>query len=238
MKLSVFHTPELVPPGLAPACAVVIDVLRATSTIATALAAGAEAIQVFADLELLLQASEAWPAEKRLRIGERGGKTVEGFDLGNSPLACTPERVVGRRIFMSSTNGTRAFQQVLTVPIVVAAALINLSSVVRFLQAEQPETVWIVGSGWEGGYSLEDTVCAGALLGQLGAAIEPGNDEATAAIALYHQWQDDLPGLFRRASHGQRLLRLGCDEDLAFCARLSTLDILPRQKQPGVLVAA
>ncbi|MBD2099381.1 2-phosphosulfolactate phosphatase family protein [Leptolyngbya sp. FACHB-261] len=237
MKLFVFHTPELVPEGSTPACAVVIDVLRATTTMVTALAAGAEAVQVFSDLDLLVETSEAWPPERRLRIGERGGKTVEGFDLGNSPLDCTPERVQGRRIFISSTNGTRAFQRVQAVPIVIAAALINLQSVVQFLQAEQPETVWIVGSGWEGGYSLEDTVCAGAILHHLGSDLQIGNDEAIAAIALYRQWQDDLLGLLHSASHGQRLLRLGCDADIAYCTGLSTVAALPRQKELGVLKA-
>jgi 2-phosphosulfolactate phosphatase len=86
---------------------VAIDVLRATTTIAAALAAGAEAVEVFADLQSLQAASRSWPASKRLLAGERGGKTVTGFDLGNSPREYTPERVRDQRIFMSTTNGTR-----------------------------------------------------------------------------------------------------------------------------------
>jgi 2-phosphosulfolactate phosphatase len=66
--------------------------------------------------------------------------------------------------------------------------------------------------------------------------VEVGNDEAIAAIALYHQWKDNLLELFRLASHGQRLLRLGCDEDLKYCAQIDSLDIVPIQKEPGLLV--
>ena len=98
MHLSYFHTSEAVPPVRpvaegGPDAAVVIDVLRATTTIAWALENGAEAIQAFADLEALETAAGSWPPERRLRAGERGGQRVEGYDLGNSPLAVTPELV-------------------------------------------------------------------------------------------------------------------------------------------------
>jgi 2-phosphosulfolactate phosphatase len=114
--------------------------------------------------------------------------------------------------------------------------------VVQFLLNKQPETIWIVGSGWEGGYSLEDTVCAGAiaqsLLAESGIPANDfaGNDEVFAAIALYLHWQDRLHELLERASHGQRLLRLGVIEDLKYCAQTDTLDVLPMQREPGVLV--
>lgn len=223
-----------------PDCAVVIDVLRATTTIATALNAGAEAVQTFSDIEQLLQVSDRWLPEKRLRIGERGGATVEGFDLGNSPLACTPTRVQDRRLFLTTTNGTRALQRVQDSPVVITASLINRQAVVNYLLETHPETVWLVGSGWEGGFSLEDTVCAGAIAHELmdsdALEVSVGNDEVVSAIALYRQWQDNLLELFHQASHGQRLLRLDCDEDLKYCASIDLLDILPIQKEPSVLV--
>jgi 2-phosphosulfolactate phosphatase len=125
VKLFIYHTPELTPTDKVPDCAIAIDVLRATTTIATALNAGAEAVQVFSDMEKLMQVSEQWPADKRLRAGERGGAMVTGCDLGNSPLDCTPELVQGRRLFISTTNGTRALQCVQDAPVVLAAALVN-----------------------------------------------------------------------------------------------------------------
>ncbi|MEH2302129.1 2-phosphosulfolactate phosphatase family protein [Nostoc sp.] len=241
MKLFVYHTPELTPTDEAPECAIAVDVLRATSTIATVLAAGGEAVQVFSDLDQLIEVSEKWPPEKRLRAGERGGAKVPGFELGNSPLDCTPELVQGRRLFISTTNGTRALQRVQDSPNLLAAALINRAAVVQFLKRKQPETVWIVGSGWEGSFSLEDTVCAGAiahsLLEQTTLSLEElaGNDEVISAIALYSQWQDNLLGLLHQASHGQRLLRLDCQEDLKYCSQTDILDVLPIQQETGVL---
>lgn len=240
MQIFVYHTPELTPTESLPDCAVVIDVLRATTTIATALNAGAEAVQAFSDLDRLMQVSETWLPEKRLRAGERGGAKVEGYDMGNSPLDCTPDLVKGKRLFISTTNGTRALQRVEQSSIVIAGAIVNRQAVARYLLQKQPETLWLVGSGWEGGYSLEDTVCAGAIAHALMVenpeTIAVGNDEVVAAIALYTQWKHDLLSLFEQASHGQRLLRLKCDEDLKYCAQIDLLDALPIQKQPGVLV--
>ena len=241
MKLFVYHTPELTPTDTVPDCAIAVDVLRATTTMATVLASGGEAVQVFSDLEQLMQVSEQWPAERRLRAGERGGAKVPGFDMGNSPLDCTPDRVQGRRLFISTTNGTRALKQVQDAKAVLTGAFVNRASVVNYVLAQQPETVWIVGSGWEGSFSLEDTACAGALahslLTQTNLPLEElaGNDEVIAALALYSQWQDKLVELFHQASHGKRLLRLECHEDLKYCAQIDILDILPIQREPGVL---
>jgi 2-phosphosulfolactate phosphatase len=237
MKLSVFHTPELAPVGELPDCAIAVDILRATTTIATALAAGAEAVQVFADLDTLIQTSKSHPAELRLRSAERGGGTVEGFDLGNSPFDYTPEVVKGKRIFMSTTNGTRALQRIQAAPVVLTCAMINLSTVVNYLKQTRPETIWVVGSGWEGSYSLEDTACAGAIADGLEGDCEWGNDEAIAALTLYQTWRDRLEDLFRHASHGQRLLRLDGAADIALCAKLDLIQVLPKQTSPGVLMA-
>lgn len=243
MKLFVYHTPELTPVDSVPECAIAVDVLRATTTMATVLAAGGEAVQVFSDLEQLMQVSENWQAQKRLRAGERGGAKVAGFDLGNSPLDCTPERVQGRRLFISTTNGTRALQRVQAASIVLASAFVNRAAIVQYVLKKQPETVWIVGSGWEGSFSLEDTACAGAiahsLLQQINIPLEDlaGNDEVIGAIALYTQWQDRLLELFYQASHGKRLLRLDCHADLKYCAQTDVLDVIPIQREPGVLVS-
>jgi 2-phosphosulfolactate phosphatase len=244
VKLFIYHTPELTPTDTIPNCAIAVDVLRATTTMATVLAAGGEAIEVFSDLDTLMEVSANWDADKRLRAGERGGAKVEGFDLGNSPLDCSEELVKGRRLFISTTNGTRALQRVQGAPAVLAASFVNRAAAVNYLLAKQPETVWIVGSGWEGTYSLEDTACAGAIahsvLHQANIPLEDlaGNDEVVGAIALYEQWRDRLVDLFHQASHGKRLLRLNCHEDIKYCAQVDILDVLPIQQEPGVLKIA
>lgn len=239
MKLFVYHTPELTPSDDLPDCAVVIDVLRATTTIATALNAGAEAVQAFSSIEDLMSVSDSWLPEKRLRAGERGGAKVEGCDMGNSPLDCTPEIMAGKRLFISTTNGTRALQRVEKAETVIAAAQVNRQAVVNYIQQKQPSTLWLLGSGWQGGYSLEDAACAGAIadaLIQHQENIEIGNDEVIASCALYNHWQDNLLKMYHRCSHGQRLLRLQCDEDLEYCAKTDLLSVLPIQKEPGVLI--
>ncbi len=242
MKFSVFHTPELTPAQNAADCAIAIDVLRATSTIATALFAGADAVHVFSDMEKLVHESELLPPEKRLRAGERGGSKVAGCDLGNSPLDCTAELMSGRELFISTTNGTRALQKIQASPIVLSAALINRQAVVEYLVEHQPEVVWIVGAGWEGSFALEDTVCAGAIVQSVAERLDcpledlAGNDEVVSAVALYQQWQDDLLGLLHHASHGKRLLKLDCLEDLKYCSALDTLNVLPIQAEIGILI--
>ncbi len=245
MKLFIFHTPELTPTDWMPDCAIAIDVLRATSTIATALNSGAEAVQVFSSMDELMQISDHWPTEKRLRAGERGGGTVEGCDMGNSPLDCTPAQVGGKRLFMSTTNGTRCLERVRDAKTVLTAAMINRGRVVDFLLEKRPETVWMVGSGWEGTFSLEDTVCAGAIAHSVQQHLPEhsseelfGNDEVVSAIALFSQWQSNMLGLFHQASHGKRLLRLDCHDDLKYCSELDTLSVLPMQREVGVLVSA
>jgi 2-phosphosulfolactate phosphatase len=166
---------------------------------------------------------------------------VTGFDLGNSPREYTPERVRDQRIFMSTTNGTRTLQRLERIPVLITAALVNLGAVVEFLRQGAFADVWLVGAGWEGAFALEDTACAGAILHRLGCSEEQlGNDEAVAALALYQTWQDNLLGLLRRSSHGQRLLAISpeSDRDLAYCAELDRLSVVPRQIQPGVLALA
>ncbi|HHP7230127.1 MAG TPA: 2-phosphosulfolactate phosphatase family protein [Xenococcaceae cyanobacterium] len=242
MKVFVYHTPELTPEGNLPDCAVVIDVLRATTTIATALNSGAEAVQAFSDIDILMEKSARWLADKRLRAGERGGEKVPGFDLGNSPLECVPEVVTGKRLFLTTTNGTRALQRVALAPTVITAAQVNRQAVVNYLLQKQPETVWLVGSGWQGSYSVEDTACAGAIAellitqGKMSLEAIAGNDELVGALSLYAQWQGNLLAMFHNCSHGQRLLRLNCHQDLEYCATTDILDILPIQKEAGVLV--
>ena len=240
LQLSYFHVPADMPADVQPEAAVVIDVLRATTTIACALANGAEAVQAFADLETLRATASAWPEDARLLLGERGGAKLDGFDLGNSPVAVTPETVTGKRLFMSTTNGTRALDRARSVPLLVTAALPNRAAVVNHLLEAKPASVAIIGSGWEGSYSLEDSLAAGAvaalLMDRSNGSATAANDEMTAALALWAEWKQDPEAGLRAASHGQRLMRLGDhDTDFRCCAGLDQLDVVPKQHEPGVL---
>ena len=158
-------------------------------------------------------------------------------------MAVVPEIVGGKRLFMSTTNGTRALDRVRDVPLLLTAALPNREAVAQRLQSKQPAMLAIIGSGWEGAYSLEDSLAAGALGARLKELDPEGvviaNDELTAAIALWDQWKQNPEGCLRAASHGQRLIRLGDhDADFRCCAGLDQLNVVPTQVEPGVLKAA
>ena len=228
---------------MSPDVAVVIDVLRATTTISWALKNGADSIQVFADLNLLKESAKEWHANERLMLGERGGKKIEGFDLGNSPLSVTKKVVNGKRLFMSTTNGTKSLQKVQHAKHLFAMCLPNREAVAQKIISLKSENVLILGSGWEGSYSLEDSLAAGALASYLvlncDLDVNIVNDELQAALALWNLWKDDILKCLKTATHGKRLTSLGNYEmDFKCCSELDCLDIVPAQFEKGVIRAS
>ena len=223
--------------------AVVIDVLRATTTISWALTNGADSIQVFADLELLKEKADLWDSDRKLMLGERGGKKIEGFDLGNSPLSVTKDLVIGKRLFMSTTNGTKSFQRVQNVEFLFSMALTNRKAVAERIITLNKSEILILGSGWEGSYSLEDSLAAGALADYLiknsDSKVNIVNDELNAALALWHYWKGDILKCLKIATHGKRLTSIGnYDDDFKCCAQLDCLNIVPSQFEKGVIRAS
>ncbi len=243
MELSYFHAAGDVPDGFVPETAVVVDVLRATTTIAWALHNGAEAIETFADLDELQKSSSSWEPALRLLVGERGGQRLKGFDLGNSPVDVVPELVSGKRLFMSTTNGTRSLQAVRNASKLYTLSLPNRKAVAQRLLNDQTKQLCILGSGWEGAYSLEDSLAAGSLAAFLientTNSINVVNDELTAALTVWDRWKNDCEDCLRIASHGRRLASIGDhDNDFKCCASLDKLNVVPTQVAPGVLSAS
>ena len=242
INLTYYHVAKDVP-EISPDIAVVIDVLRATTTISWALNNGADSIQVFADLDLLKESAFKWQAENRLMLGERGGKKIEGFDLGNSPLSVTKKVVNGKRLFMSTTNGTKSLQKVQHAKHLFAMGLPNRRAVAEKIISLKSENVLILGSGWEGSYSLEVSLAAGALASYLKKncdfEVKILNDELQAALALWNFWENDILKCLKTATHGKRLTNLGdYEEDLKCCSELDCLDIVPAQVERGVIRAS
>ena len=226
-----------------PDVAVVIDVLRATTTISCALKNGADSVQVFSDLGLLKESAMKWDIDKRLLLGERGGKKLEGFDLGNSPLSVKREIVLGKRLFMSTTNGTKSLQKVQKAKHLFAMGLINRKAVAEKIISLNCENLLILGSGWEGSYSLEDSLAAGALASYLitncDSEVNISNDELQAALALWNFWENDILKCLKTATHGKRLTNLGnYEDDFKCCSELDCLDIVPAQFEIGVIRAS
>ena len=223
--------------------AVVIDVLRATTTIAWALKNGADSIQVFSDLNLLKDTAKKWDDDKKLMLAERGGKKIKGFDLGNSPLSVTREKVKGKRLFMSTTNGTKSLKKVQNVKYLFAMALPNRKIVAERIMSLNKKNVLILGSGWEGSYSLEDSLAAGALASYIkknfNCKVNISNDELQASLALWDTWKDNILGCLKTATHGKRLTSLGdYEDDFRCCSELDSLDVVPAQVERGIIRAS
>ena len=194
-------------------------------------------------MDLLKASATKWHDDNRLMLGERGGKKIEGFDLGNSPLSVTKEVVNGKRLFMSTTNGTKSLKKVQSAKHLFAMGLPNRKAVAEKIISLQSENILILGSGWEGSYSLEDSLAAGALAAYLQAncdfEVNILNDELQSALALWDFWKNDILKCLKTATHGKRLTSLGdYEDDLKCCSELDCLDIVPAQVEKGVIRAS
>ncbi len=239
INLTYYHVASDVPENNSD-IAVVIDVLRATTTISWALTNGADSIEVFADLDLLREKAMNWDPEKRIMLAERGGKKLDGFDLGNSPLSVTKNIVEGKRLFMSTTNGTKALQKVQNSKFLFPMALTNRKAVADRIISLNKTEVLILGSGWEGNYSLEDSLAAGALADYLikfhNSGVNIINDELSAALALWNFWKGDVLKCLKTATHGKRLTSIGnYEDDFKCCSQIDCLNIVPTQVEKGVI---
>lgn len=229
MKVEVrFTIPEVDPGELAGATAVVVDILRATSTLATALARGAKAIYPSPSTEEALRLAQSLGREDTLLCGERRGLMIEGYDLGNSPLEFTADAVGGKRLIMNTTNGTRALVAAQPADTVMAAAFLNLRAVADELLEREPERLVVLCAGREDGFALEDAVCAGMLLSLManrGASME-SDDSARAALSLAST-HSVSEAFLASTGAGRRLLEVGMGEDLRWCAQTDVLSLVP-----------
>jgi 2-phosphosulfolactate phosphatase len=233
-QLRVHNLPaEIAPAELAGSVVVVIDLLRASSTICQALAAGATEVVPFLEVEEARTAA-AGDRKNVLLGGERGGKQIDGFELGNSPSEYTPASVGGRRVFLTTTNGTRALDHARQGRRVVVGSFLNLSAVVASIR-EEPR-VDILCAGTNGLESREDILAAGAIVEKMIARDRAAWRMGDAAEAALAQWQsrgDDLAIELRATPGGRNLLAIGLDHDLVDCARIDALDVVPELDIPA-----
>jgi len=214
--------------------AVVIDVLRATSTIVTALAAGASAIIPAVSVE------EAYAVRRPGDVlgGERRCRRIDGFDLGNSPAEYTAQAVAGRRIVLATTNGTVALRRASNADAVLAASLLNAGACAEAAAALGRDVV-IVCAGREGVFSLEDGYAAGCFLTRLEKTSEKPlacDDLGIALKWLYARHEGDPRALLARGGAGRRLAAIGMAGDIAACASVDRHRLVPRLRN-GELAA-
>jgi 2-phosphosulfolactate phosphatase len=221
-------------------CAV-FDVLRATSSMVTALGNGAEAIIPVADIPEALAIRQRWPDV--LLAGERNGVRIEAnltgsvpFDLGNSPREFTPELVRGRTIVMSTTNGTKALRACAPARVVLACCFLNLRATADFITQLGPPHLLLVCSGTLEEAAYEDVLGAGALCDLVWHRYAGGRvaDSAAMARRLFHFAHKDLPTAFAGSRNGRRLLaHLDLKEDLTFCAQVDRLQLVAELNKNG-----
>jgi 2-phosphosulfolactate phosphatase len=207
---------------------VVVDVLRACSTIVTALDRGARAVMPVLDMEQAGKlASNLDPDIYRLG-GERHGDKIEGYHLGNSPQEYTQEVVEGRDIILNTTNGTRALERAKEADHLVASCFLNAGRTVDFVR-QHADAVTIICAGKQNRLSLEDTLCAGLLLDRLwdGDKPHPVTDSAHTAYTLYHTDSEDLESTLRGTNHAKQLVKQDYGEDLDYCFRVDAVPVLP-----------
>jgi len=229
-------SPELLPLfDLRGRVAVIVDILRATSSMVTALAAGVTHIVPCAELA----ECRALATQGYLTAAERDGVQAEGVDLGNSPFGYLDGvvPVAGRAVAITTTNGTRALHLSLAADAVVLGAFLNLEAVAGFLRRQNKDVV-VVCAGWKGNFCLEDTLFGGALAARLQADFDTTSSDATlAALDLWHTARADVGGYLLKSAHVRRLNSLESHEDMAFCVKLDEYDIVPVWRE-GRIVAA
>ena len=236
-KLDICFSPELLPLyDLRGQVAVIVDILRASSTIVTALGEGVTHVFPVASLE---ECTAYGQQHGSLTAAERDGLAAPGFDLGNSPFgfldAARPVR--GRSLTISTTNGTAALRRSLAAEAVVVGSFLNLGAVANFARRQQRD-VLVVCAGWKGQFCLEDTVFGGALAERLSTDFDvSGSDATLAALHLWEQGKADLAGYLLQSAHVQRLNSLEASKDFEFCLRIdSYADVLPVWREDRLVV--
>lgn len=213
--------------------AVVIDVLRATTMIASLLNAGAREVWPVKEVDEARRLAAG--LDGALLAGERDGLPPQGFDLGNSPRDIDPARVAGAPVVLTTTNGTLAIEKAAGAVALVTAAFVNAGAVVRGLLQSDVQELLIICAGTRGAFSLDDTLCAGLLIARLQESrggIEL-TDGALAARLLYESRRDDLWGALLECTHGKVLQSLGMTGDLEIALKIDSIDLVPVRKWKG-----
>ena len=199
---------------------VVIDILRATSTICTAIHEGAEAVKAVKDIEQAKSLGE----QGYLTAAERNGHKLDGFDMGNSPFECMGGKVSGRKIALTTTNGTKCIEAAAAdgAANVLSGSFLNLDAGADWLINDGHDVV-LFCAGWKDSFNLEDTLYAGAMASELS---EKTNclincDAALMSIDIYNMAKGNLMDYLKKSSHYKRLSHLHHDEDMVYCLQNS-----------------
>lgn len=209
----------------------VIDVLRASTSIAVALDNGAKAIVPFDKSEDVVSRAKAFERSDVRLAGERKSLPIPGFDLGNSPLQFTREAVENKTILMATTNGTGAITATQGARDVIIASYVNFSASLSFLRAalRTGTDVVLLCAGQDRQFALEDAACAGRYAAHMAKRLANVdlNDGAQACALIHKKYGENVMKVFDASAHGQSLREAGFADDLAVCAGIDTHAVLP-----------
>ncbi len=207
---------------------VVIDVLRASTTIITALQNGAKEIIPVGTVEFAVKVSGGMFGGQTLLGGERNTKKIEGFALGNSPFEYSEDVVSGKSVILYTTNGTKAIVKAKFSADLFICAFINVNALANHLFVLNKD-IEIVCSGRSNNFSMEDTVCAGKLISEIEKLNEELilSDSARASQALSKSFGKSILKMLKESEHGKILIENGFDDDLTFCSKLNTTNSIP-----------
>ena len=203
---------------------VIVDIFRATSSICYGIENGADAIIPVAEVEECLAYRDK--ETHFLLAAERNGEVVAGFDFGNSPFSYTKEKVEGKTVVLTTTNGTHALHLSRSAKKIVIGSFLNLTSLCNWLKT-QNENVLLVCAGWKNNFNLEDTLFSGAVVDQLKSGDFKTDDAAIASNDLYQLAKNDLNAYLEKTSHSERLKKLGIEADIAFCLNVDITTAIP-----------
>ncbi|HEY7728591.1 MAG TPA: 2-phosphosulfolactate phosphatase [Candidatus Eisenbacteria bacterium] len=218
---------------------VVVDVLRTCSSIATALHNGALKVIPVETVEEAKRIAGTLDPKLRLLCGERDGRKVGGFDLGNSPREYVRDRVEGATLVFASTNASPVMAGLLAGLEQRLLAYVNLGAIAEAVRRDGRDLA-IVCAGRHGGFSLEDTACAGALLTRLLAAgLAPEwNDAAGFAAGFDRDYGRPAEAVLRKSDHGRYLVSLGFEEDLPVCSAIDSIPVVPHLREGRITIQA
>jgi len=208
---------------------VIIDVLRASSTIVSALANGCRGFIPILSPDKAKKKAQEFEKERVLLGGEREGIKIEGFDLGNSPREYKREVVKDKTIIFSTTNGVKTLEMVKGAHRIIIGSFLNLQAVCNYC-ANYTGDILIICAGKEGRFSLEDAACAGMIINSLREVSLGGHQEVDANLTaqlLYKKFDNNILEILRKSQHGRYLESIGLDEDLKFCSQLDFFRIVP-----------
>lgn len=230
-SLSVCLTPTLIGNyKIDDAIVVVIDILRATTSMCVAFHNGINKIKTFAEVEDCRKQRE----NGFLIAAERNGEKVDGFDFGNSPYSYMSENIRGKNLAMTTTNGTQAIEAAKSAKKIVIGAFSNLTVLSEFLVA-QNENVVLLCSGWKTRINLEDSIFAGAVAAHIKQYFKINDDSAILAETLYHQANKRKRRYIESSSHHRRMLHLNLQKDVKFSFKQDTCPVLPVMNEEGYL---